>query len=268
MINVGATCVLTHVAPFYVMRISENCYAVLGLAAMPPWVVNAGFMVGEKTTLIVDTGMNWRAGQTILGYATAVRPNNHIIAMNSEPHFDHIGGNGYLQAQGISVYGHPDIQRTATQFAGEMAEYNDHILHPVRRQQQETNAFFAQTTMTNPTHSLSEEIVFDLGNLQAEIVYTPGHTALNISVFVAQDRVLFCGDCLVGDYIPNLEAGNPALWQQWLSSLGKVEALAPTAVLPGHGGVIKETAVSVEIKRHRQVIERAITSGKAPTWTM
>ncbi|MEM7110904.1 MAG: MBL fold metallo-hydrolase [Chloroflexota bacterium] len=249
------------------MQFSNHCYAVLGLAAIPPWVVNAGFVVGETTTLIVDSGMNWRAGQTILGYATAVRPSNRIIALNSEPHFDHIGGNGYFQSQGVTVYGHPEIQRTAAQFAGEKAEYNEHILNPVRRQQQETNAFFAQTTVTNPTQPVHDGMVFDLGGLEARIIYTPGHTPLNLSVFVPQDKALFCGDCLVGDYIPNLEAGNPALWRDWLVSLDKVATLGLTAVLPGHGGVLVETAVSAEIERHRDILQQAIRTSKAPTQT-
>lgn len=234
---------------------------------MPPWVVNAGFVVGQDKTLIVDTGMNRRAGQTVYGYAQAVNPRNRMIGLNSEPHFDHIGGNGYLQKQGVIIYSHPDVKRRETEFGGEIAEYNEHILNSVRRQKQESLAFFADTGIANPNEPVVEGMVFDLGGLQAEVVYTPGHTPLNISVYIAEESVLFCGDCLVGDYIPNLEAGNPALWEQWLVSLDKIVQLAPTAVLPGHGPVLRETAVSREIMRHRQILHDAIQRGTAPTVT-
>lgn len=247
------------------MKLTTHCYAVFGLAAMPPWVVNAGFVVGQTTTLLIDTGMNTRAAQTILGYAQAICPQNRIVALNSEPHFDHIGGNGYLQQQGIDLYGHPDIRRSEAEFAGEIAEYNDHIRHPVRRQQDESRAFFAETSLANPHLPVTDGLILDLGSLEAQIIYTPGHTAQNLSLFVPKDKVLFCGDCLVGDYVPNLEAGNPALWQQWLESLAKIEELAPNLVMPGHGGVMDKTAVFHQIARHRTILQHAIQTGVAPT---
>ena len=57
-----------------IMKISKTSYAITGLGAIPPWVVNAGFIVGQPKTLIIDTGMNRLAAQTIHGYAMAVRP--------------------------------------------------------------------------------------------------------------------------------------------------------------------------------------------------
>ena len=60
------------------MKLSDTSYAVTGLGATPPWVVNAGFIVGQARTLVIDTGMNRLAAQTIFGYATAVRPENDL----------------------------------------------------------------------------------------------------------------------------------------------------------------------------------------------
>ncbi len=52
--NDGQICIL-ETSP---MRLSNRCYAVTGLAYQLPWVVNAGFIVGDEETLIVDTGAN------------------------------------------------------------------------------------------------------------------------------------------------------------------------------------------------------------------
>ncbi|MBN9387005.1 MAG: hypothetical protein J0I20_03040 [Chloroflexi bacterium] len=61
------------------MRLSKSCYAVTGLAFEPPWSVNAGFVAGEKRTLIIDSGANTLAARTILGYAQAVKPDNEFF---------------------------------------------------------------------------------------------------------------------------------------------------------------------------------------------
>lgn len=48
-------------------------------------------------TLIVDTGGNTLAAQTIHGYGCAARPANKLRAINTEKHFDHIGGDCRVQ---------------------------------------------------------------------------------------------------------------------------------------------------------------------------
>ena len=77
------------------MRLSNRCYAVTGLAYSAPWCVNAGFIAGDKITLVVDTGANALAAQSIHGYASAARPSNQLRVINTEKHFDHIGGNSF-----------------------------------------------------------------------------------------------------------------------------------------------------------------------------
>ena len=70
------------------MKISQNCYAITGLAAESPWAVNAGFIVGDTTTLIVDTGSNYLTAQSIFGYSHSVKPDNSCKVVNTELHFD------------------------------------------------------------------------------------------------------------------------------------------------------------------------------------
>ena len=38
------------------VQLGPHCYALAGFAYRPPWSVNAGFVCGNRRTLIVDTG--------------------------------------------------------------------------------------------------------------------------------------------------------------------------------------------------------------------
>ena len=247
------------------MRIAPHCYAVTGLGCIPPWTVNAGFVAGDHTTLIIDTSANAAGAATILGYAKAVRPGNRIIALNTEKHFDHIGGNSYLREQGIHIYGHPGVARTPEEFDGEIEEFNEAIPNAARRAAHEADAFYARTALAAPTHHLASETAFDLGGMTAEVIFTPGHTPTNISVFT--EGVLYSGDCLINIYIPNLDCGREPGWRQWLASLDHIERLAPSVVVAGHGPVLMNNDVGAAIARVRKFLTEALRTGLSPTAT-
>jgi glyoxylase-like metal-dependent hydrolase (beta-lactamase superfamily II) len=247
------------------MRLSDRCFAVTGLGYLPPWTVNAGFVAGDEATLIIDTGANGAAAATIHGYASVARPGNDLMVLNTERHFDHIGGNNYFRGLGVNIHGHASIQRTEEEFRAEMSEFNDEISNPARRSRHESEIFYHGTRLANPNCPISEDSRMDLGNCSIEILLTPGHTPSNISVYVPSDGVLFCGDCLVNGYLPNLEAGSVNDWSSWLKSLDRVTAIAPWIVVPGHGPVATGDEVSRLIESVREVLQQSIEAGRSPT---
>src|SRR5277367_3736639 len=98
------------------MRLSDRCFAVTGLGYLPPWTVNAGFVAGTERTLIIDTGANAAAAATIYGYASVAAKDNEFLILNTERHFDHIGGNSWFRDLGCDIYGHASIQRAEAEF--------------------------------------------------------------------------------------------------------------------------------------------------------
>jgi glyoxylase-like metal-dependent hydrolase (beta-lactamase superfamily II) len=247
------------------MRLSARCFAVTGLGYLPPWTVNAGFVTGDQATLVIDCGANAAAASTIHGYASIARPANRLAVLNTERHFDHIGGNGYFRNLGIDIYGHASIKRTEDEFLAEISEFNGEIANRVRRSRLESKVFYHETRLANPNLPVSADSVLDLGACEIQILLTPGHTPSNISVYVPSDGVLYCGDCLVNGYLPNLDAGSAADWEIWLRSLDRVADLAPRIVVPGHGPVAKGDEVPRLIACVREVLERAIATGQSPT---
>ena len=240
------------------MKISQNCYALTGLAAEPPWAVNAGFIVGDTTTLIADTGSSYLTAQSIFGYAHSVKPDNSCKVANTELHFDHIGGNCFFRAKGIDVYAHPGTQRTPEEFLANKKEFNNMIPDPIRRAKNESDAFFLKTDLANPNRFITPGRSFDLGGVTVYVIASPGHTRFNLSYFVKSDGVLFSGDCIVSYYSPYLGVVDKSAWEVWLQSLDRIEDLNPKAIVPGHGDIIKTAEIGKQLDRMRKILTDAI----------
>jgi glyoxylase-like metal-dependent hydrolase (beta-lactamase superfamily II) len=82
---------------------------------------------------------------------------------------------------------------------------------------------------------------------------------------VPEDGVMFTGDCLIGEYLPNLDAGAPEDWRVWLASLCRIEALQPATVVAGHGPVARGGEVQGMVDTVRRVLEESIARGYSPT---
>lgn len=249
------------------MKLSDHCYAVMGLGCYPPWVVNAGFIVGDVHTLIVDSSASRLSAQTVHGYAQGVRSTNDLILINTEKHLDHLGGNCLFAEKGVAIYGHALNARRAEDLDGDIDFYNSCIQEPARRHAREEKVFYQNTTIVNPAHAVTNGHLFDLGGVDAEIIFTPGHTETNLSVYVPSQKVLYTGDAIAQGYIPNLESSDREGWKQWLASLDIISSLDVNVLVPGHGNVLIDDEIRVEMDRIRSILSKAIDTGVAPTVT-
>src|SRR5260370_16288010 len=152
------------------MQVSPNCFAGAGLGYVPPWCVNARVIGGRHTARVVDTGANALAAATTHGYASIARPQNRLIVVDTEQHFDHIGGNGYFRERGIDVYGHFGIERTDPEFRAEIADFNVQIANPVRRTRGEEAVFYAGTSLANPNMPIHQDMTIDLRDCTVAIL--------------------------------------------------------------------------------------------------
>jgi glyoxylase-like metal-dependent hydrolase (beta-lactamase superfamily II) len=182
------------------------------------------------------------------------------MLINTEPHSDHVGGNCLFRQEGIPIFGIPGAERHDDEWDEIMAEYNESIVDIDRKRQREGNLPFKNTSFANPDHFVTEEVVLDLGEVKARIIPTPGHTPQNLSIYVEGDGVLYCGDCVIENYRPNLEDDSPQATSDWKQSLERVRSLNPKFVVPGHGDVLRGDSITEEIQRHLTFIhERSST---------
>jgi len=240
------------------VRLSEHCYAITGLGFIPPWEVNAGFTIGDRRTLVVDTGPSYLAARTVYGYAANVRPGNELLAVNTEPHVDHLLGNAFFEEMSVPIWGHELCERQPDALELNAAELSATIRDPARRRRNEAMIFFAGSRIVNPQRRISAEMRFDLGGAEVTVIPAPGHTPANLLVHVEADGVLFTGDTVVADYLPSLQSGGPAEWREWLAALALVRRLEPRILVPGHGRVLEDVEIENEVMRIEKVLLEAI----------
>lgn len=154
--------------------------------------------------------------------------------------------------------------RTPEEFQAEIVEFNDTIANPARRAHFEAQAFFCGTSLSQPNCPIQDDLTFNLGDLNVEILLTPGHTPANISVWIPDDGVLFTGDCLIREYLPNLDAGTKEDWQLWLKSIERIELLKPEFVVAGHGPVSRGYEIPDVINSVRQILKDSIADNEVP----
>ena len=93
------------------------------------------------------------------------------------------------------------------------------------------------------------------------VIATPGHSHDHVS-FVA-DRVLFCGDTVLGEGSVFIAPGGDAL-ALYMESLQRLRALALEALCPGHGPVVWDPAAKLdEYIAHRLDRERRLLDALA-----
>jgi glyoxylase-like metal-dependent hydrolase (beta-lactamase superfamily II) len=169
-----------------------------------------------KQAAVIDPGWDGRA------IHQRVTQNGWIVAhiLLTHAHFDHVGGLGELkELTGAPIAIHPD--------AAEML-----------RRAPEAAAIWRFTVEPppEPDRWLKEGDVIAVGDLRANVLYTPGHAPGHVCFYLPAHGVLFDGDVLFQSGIgrTDLPGGD---YNQLMASIRDQLLTLPdeTAVLSGHG---------------------------------
>ncbi|MBJ7601874.1 MAG: MBL fold metallo-hydrolase [Candidatus Dormibacteraeota bacterium] len=105
--------------------------------------------------------------------------------------------------------------------------------------------------------------VVRIGRLSVIALHTPGHAADHLAFWLAEDRVLFSGDLILGrgSSMVTYPEGDVA---QYLRSLDLVAELKPRLIFPGHWDPIQDPAAKIaEYRQHRLQRELQVLSALA-----
>lgn len=212
-------------------KISEHVYVIPDNSVS--MVPNIGIIVGTRGTLVIDTGLGNRNGQTVAREVQKVSktPDLYLATTHFHPEHD-LGANGF-PAQ-TKMIRSQDQQKeiaeqglaTAERFRG-FGAMNAELLQ---------GAEFRKADV-----SFDREQTLDLGGVRVRIMAMGyNHTRGDTAFYVEGDGVLFSGD-VVMTALPNV--GNATV-RQWLASMATFEKLQPRRIVPSHGPMGDATLIA------------------------
>ena len=187
-------------------------------------VPNIGIVVGSRGTLVVDTGLGARNGQTVVREMQKVSKTAELFLATTHFHPEHDLGAGGFPANTRMIRSQDQQKEiadqglaTAERFKG-FGALNAELLE---------GAEFRKADI-----SFDREHVLDLGGVRVRMLAMGyNHTRGDTAFFVEPDGVLFSGD-VVMTALPNV--GNATV-RQWLTSMNVFEKLQPKRIVPSHG---------------------------------
>jgi cyclase len=201
-------------------RLSGSVYAYI----QPDggWCVsNAGLIVGDDTTVLVDTTATERRTRLLAAEVSKVSPRPPNVLVNTHFHGDHVFGNGVF-APHATIVAH-ELTRVEMIQAG-----------PGLRQLW-PDVDWGETPIVPPTVTFRDAVTIYAGDTRLEVMHVgPAHTTNDSVIWVPDERILFAGDVLMSGVTPFCLMGSVA---GSLQAIQRLRALDPETIVPGHGHV-------------------------------
>ena len=203
-----------------VTQVSEHVYAIVG------WP-NVGIVVGNRATLVIDTGMGARNGAIVAREAEKLTKSPNLYLTTTHFHPEHAMGVQSFPARTILI--RPTVQQD------EMEKHGSEFIELFRNRSPKFKELLQDVKLRPPDILFDRELKLDLGGVTARLMwFGPGHTAGDELIFVEPDSVLLPGDIVENKLVPTMPNAD-ASPRGWLAILDKIEPLKPRFIVPDHG---------------------------------
>jgi glyoxylase-like metal-dependent hydrolase (beta-lactamase superfamily II) len=214
-----------------VTRVSEHVYAIVGFP-------NIAIVIGNGSTLVVDTGMGPRNGAIILREVEKLTQNPKLFLTTTHFHPEHSAGEQAFPPHTILI--RPAVQQEELEKSG-MRFVELFSSRSARNRELLQGVKFRQ-----PDVVFDKEAKLDLGGVTARLFWLgPAHTRGDELIFVEPDRTLISGDIVQNNLVPNMP-GEDASVKGWLAILDQLEPLQPRFIVPDHGPLGDGSLIATE----------------------
>ena len=223
-------------------ELENGCYAYLQPDGGWGWS-NAGLVVGEGVSLLVDTLFDLKITQRMLdAMKTHTETSPISTVVNTHANGDHCYGNQLVKNSEI-------IASAAT--AHEMTEVPPSMLAALNSAPGEIGDLFRYffgafdfdgIEPVLPTKTFTDRYNFSVGGTEIELVEVgPAHTSGDTLVFVPGARTVYTGDIL-------FIGGTPVVWagplDNWIAACDLICASDVEHIVPGHGPLTDKAGVT------------------------
>ena len=213
-------------------------------------VPNVGIIVGTKATLVVDTGLGPRNGETVLRATNGVSRNAELYVVSTHFHPEHALGESAFPATAKVVRARAqqqDIDEFGLALAKTFASRSPLVADLLKDVQ------FRKADIL-----FDRERTIDLGGLRVRLLSLgPTHTRGDTIVWVEGDRILFAGDVVMNRTFVAFASPYSSV-KAWLTDFDQLESLRPVMVVPSHGPVGEASLIAEQKTVMTAIQSRAI----------
>jgi glyoxylase-like metal-dependent hydrolase (beta-lactamase superfamily II) len=228
-------------------RVSDHVWAIVG------WP-NIAIVVGNRATLVVDSGLGPRNGATIMRVVKKVSTAQKLYLTTTHFHVEHTAGEAGFPADTILIRPAAQQEEVEKSVDGMIARFS--TMSPQNRE------LLAGVKLRAPDMVFDTEIKLDLGGVTARLM-SPGaaHTKGDELIFVEPDSTLIPGDVVQDKLVPRVNRGEGSP-KGWLAVLDKIEQLKPRSIIPDHGNlgdvslIAKERAFILDLQSRALALKR------------
>ena len=221
------------------IQVSPRVYYVTGPPGTPTdnegFMSNAGVVITDEGVVVLDALGTPSLAYLLLAKIRELTDKPVVKVISTHYHADHIYGLQAFKEQGAEIIAPSGAK---DYLAADSAE---------ARLAQRRESLFpwidGSTYLVKPDRYITDKTQFTLGGI--DFVLTPlgsTHSDGDLTIEVAQEKVLFSGDLIFEGRVPFV-AGSDI--KHWIKNLGKLNAKKYKVIVPGHGKTAADSADAI-----------------------